>query len=267
MRIGPLESIDSVSFCKAFEDYAIPIHMDEETFQKENHRLGFCKDLSLGLYDGEELVGFLLNSRRGDTVYDSGTGIQKAYRGQGYGKAMVEKVISTLPFHGVRKWILEVLSDNKGGIALYTHCGFVPKRKLDCWRIMTSLLTPTNDIVLVPCSPSLLPSDPPHHNSWQNSKESIVMGDIPTYLIMDGGKQVGILSFEPHSGSLMALYIKKEYRKLGYGCSALGKLPSLTKNGMVKCNNVDEAYEPLENLFQKTGFSCYCSQYEMEREF
>jgi len=265
MRISPSPRIDSVTFCKVFEDYQVPIRLTQEQLESENKRLGFQPSLSVGLYDEERLVGFVLNACRDNLAYDCGTGIFKEYRHQGYGTKMVEKAAALLAQAGIRCWKLEVLQDNTSAISLYRHFGFSPSRSLNCYRIMTSMVQGNASVELAASSASVLLRSTPVAPSWQNSNDTIAAGLVPVYGIVAQGISVGYIAFTPSTGTVMQLFIDEKERRKGYGAGALQAASHLTKNAMMKCNNVDASSLAMNGLFEKAGFSCYCKQYEMQR--
>lgn len=66
------------TFIKAFSDYRVKTNVSQESLENNLKRRGYRPDASICACDGDEMVGFLLNSvRQWDgktTAYDTGTG-------------------------------------------------------------------------------------------------------------------------------------------------------------------------------------------------
>lgn len=87
---------------------------------------------SVMAYDGEKPVG-LINCIEGFSTFACrplvnvhDVMVAAAYRGQGVGRLMLDRVIELAHQRGACKLTLEVLSGNRGAIALYEKLGFAP---------------------------------------------------------------------------------------------------------------------------------------------
>jgi GNAT superfamily N-acetyltransferase len=264
MRFGPLKDIDASVFNQAFFGYAVPFHFSPAQLQWNLKKNSFDLRCSVGLYDGSSLCGFILNGRRGNEAYDCGTAILPEYRGHGYAHLLVERAKSALAEAGADTWKLEVLSTNTKAVKLYQEHGFTSLRDLACFRILTSDLSPSGLVQLVPGGYDLLPSSPECRSSWQNETESIRLGQVSVYAIVAGSSPVGALAISKKSGSLMQLYIQPQFRGREYAKAALSALPSVVRNPEVKFINVDDGYLPMIHLLGRCGFFRFATQHEMQ---
>jgi ribosomal protein S18 acetylase RimI-like enzyme len=57
-------------------------------------------------------------------VHSLGLSILREFRGQGWGRRMIDSALDTAREHAVRKVVLDAFADNGRAIALYTSCGF-----------------------------------------------------------------------------------------------------------------------------------------------
>lgn len=94
------------TFIKAFSDYRVQINVSQESLKNNLKRRGYRPDASICACDGDEMVGFMLNSvRQWDgktTAYDTGTGVVKRYRNQEISGSMFSKVLQALRDLNVR---------------------------------------------------------------------------------------------------------------------------------------------------------------------
>lgn len=67
------------AFLKAFSDYQVKMNLPLWKFQQMLVRRGYSADISMGAFDKDDMVGFILNGLRQWnnklTVYDTGTGV------------------------------------------------------------------------------------------------------------------------------------------------------------------------------------------------
>lgn len=75
------------AFLKAFSDYQVKMNLPLWKFQQMLVRRGYSADISMGAFDKDDMVGFILNGLRQWnnklTVYDTGTGVIHEYRHKG----------------------------------------------------------------------------------------------------------------------------------------------------------------------------------------
>lgn len=83
----------------------------------------------LGAFNDGRLVG--VGGITGDLEGDLMTlGVLPAWRGQGLGRHLCERLLDLVRDRGMSAVILEVRAGNLGAIALYSHLGFVPVRRI-----------------------------------------------------------------------------------------------------------------------------------------
>jgi ribosomal protein S18 acetylase RimI-like enzyme len=74
---------------------------------------------------GGEIVGSIgIHPTRVHGVHSLGMWMLRDFRGQGWGRRLVQAALDEAQARGVRKVELEVFPDNGRAIALYTGCGF-----------------------------------------------------------------------------------------------------------------------------------------------
>jgi ribosomal protein S18 acetylase RimI-like enzyme len=251
------------TFNLAFGDYQLPLQMSEEQLSRNLVRYGYEPKVSIGLFDGDSLLGFVLNGMRNNQAYDCGTAIIPSYRQKGYSHALIDTAIQTMKQYNLESWLLEVLCDNTRAKNLYLAKGFLPKRKFNCYSLNTEPAAKGLLVTLQKETPSLLETETDCKASWQNSNESIVAGKVDIYAILSDGQQTGYLCFSQETGSIAQLYIYPQHRNKGIAKGALKAAVTLAKTHTLRCTNIDACNEPLNNLFIKSGFSLFTTQDEM----
>ncbi len=80
--------------------------------------------LSFVAMDGDHLVGTVLCGHDGRRGYLQHLAVEQAYRGQGIGRALVERVLHALRDAGIRKCHLFVIKENQAAIEFWRHIGW-----------------------------------------------------------------------------------------------------------------------------------------------
>ncbi len=255
----------TTAFNLGFSDYQVTLSLSEEKLQQMLEGNSYRPESSVGLFDGETLVGFVLNGVRGNYCYDSGTAIIPSYRGRGYAHLLLDKTLSVLRGQDIHTWILEVLSDNTKAIRLYKDIGFTKQRGFNCYQAEAKTITRKkgeSGITLIPQQTITIP----HGEclpSWQNEEQSIRIGGVPTWDITTEDRKVGTLCYDPERGSIAQIFIQEEDRRKGYAKKAIIEAAKLCKTEHLRFNNIDDHYLPLNNLLLTVGFVCFTTQLEM----
>ncbi len=130
------------AFVEAFSDYEVDTRMSYGKFIEMMVTRDLNPAYSIGGFDGERLVSFILCGYRenGDLrrCYDGGTGTVKEFRRRGVGGALLSELIASLKVEGVHRFELEVLEHNAPAIALYAKNGFARTRKFECFEASAS---------------------------------------------------------------------------------------------------------------------------------
>lgn len=271
------ESLEKIHHCfnEAFLDYIVKVQLPYEKFQKITMRNGVDLKYSIGLYDGNDLVGFILNGvgtwNTIPTVYDSGTGIIKEYRGKKHSKKMFEVLKQKLE-NNFSQYLLEVITTNTPALTLYRHQGFEIERELACFRICRENVPKAEtDLDLYFKKISTLQwallrtfwNAPP---SWQNSIQAVerVSDHFEKIGVYLDNKCVGYGIFYPQSGEIVHIAVKKDMRRRGIGSMLLNKISVESKGSPhLRIINVDRKDQETIDFFRKNKFINDVNQYEM----
>ncbi|MBC7888131.1 MAG: GNAT family N-acetyltransferase [Ferruginibacter sp.] len=124
-------------FNAAFKNYYTPIQLSREQFADKLITEAIDLKLSFGIFDEDELVGFILNgidiTGSQKVAYNTATGILPEYRGYRLSYLLLEHSILQLKQAGVTKIILEVIEQNIPAKKVYERVGFIVTRKLNSY--------------------------------------------------------------------------------------------------------------------------------------
>lgn len=269
------ESLEEIHRCfnEAFSDYIVKIHLPFEKFQKMMMRNGVDLKCSIGLYDKKQLVGFILNGvgtwNNSCTVYDSGTGIIKAYRGKKYSKMMFNVLKETLVEYGILYYLLEVIQGNTPAYTLYRNQGFEIVRELACFTGDRDKVRKMGcDYQCEEMSSldwGLLTTFWNFPPSWQNSSHAVdrIFSDFIKIGAFLHGDCAGYSVFHRQSGEIVHLAVRKDVREKGIGSMLLHKISVETDSHQLRVINVDKRNQETINFLEKNGFINDVDQYEM----
>jgi ribosomal-protein-alanine N-acetyltransferase len=80
--------------------------------------------ICLGAFEGERLVGYVINSRYVDAWHVMNVAVDPRYRRRGIASRLLDRLFELTADDGRRGYTLEVRVSNEGAIALYEGLGF-----------------------------------------------------------------------------------------------------------------------------------------------
>jgi ribosomal protein S18 acetylase RimI-like enzyme len=259
---------DAVVACfnQAFSDYMVRFSMTAPQLREICARRAVVFDLSVGAFDGDQLVGFTLNGFDGETAYDSGTGVIPTHRRQGLARDMMEFVMPRLREAGARRYLLEVIETNSRAVPLYESLGFETTRPLTCWKHETG--TATDDFVIRPIEAEWesFESFRDVAPSWQNSEASIRRARDPRIILgaFDGDLLTGYTVVFPLTHDLAQLAVRRSHRRRGIGTALLSRAVAEAE-GSLRILNVDARDAGIEAFLRARGVAQFIRQREMAR--
>ncbi len=263
------------SFLKAFSDYQVPMNMTFLQFEKMLKRRGFDPSVSVGAFEENSLVGFILNGCRmwngKATAYDVGTGVIPQFRKQGITNHMLQTARQNFDKSGVEQYILEVLTANTSAANIYTKNGFTVEREFLCCQMdqgkkSTDLLHKPEQVM----DPDweLFSKFWDYQPSWQNSIQSIeAVGEnfnISAVRINNCIAGYGII--DKTTGEIPQIAVDKNWRSKGIGSSILADLINRTSSNQIKILNIDTRSDAMLQFVTAAGFHNTVNQYEMKLE-
>lgn len=260
------------SFLKAFSDYQVSMNMTFHQFEKMLKRRGFDPDVSVGAFEGDTLVGFILNGCRmwngKATAYDVGTGVVPDFRKQGITSRMLRTARQNFGKSGIEQYVLEVLTANTSAANIYTKNGFTVERELLCCQMdggknRTDLLHQT-EWVMDP-DWELYRTFWDYQPSWQNSIQSIeaVRENFNISAVRINNCIAGYGIIDKTTGEIPQIAVDKNWRNKGIGSSILADLMNQTSSNQIKILNIDTRWEAMLQFITAAGFQNTVNQYEM----
>ena len=262
------------AFIDAFSEYEVRLEMPLKKLEEMMVARDLNPDYSVGCFDGERLVGFILTGYRETSgeksCYDGGTGVIKAYQRKGIGEMMLKELLLLLKERGVGRFVLEVLENNTPAIKLYEKHGFTKTRRLHCFEIEKEKLRPIPEhgfgISFV--NPASNFENEEKYNlfppTWQNEIRSVInVKENYTFVSLSSSSQLLCYGFvHKTKGDIPQIGILEEWKQWGLEAHLINELAKHTESEKLVVLNVEEKNYLAETL-EKLGFSNFVNQFEM----
>lgn len=269
-----IENLHS-TFLEAFSDYQVKMDLPLLKLQQMLQGRGYVATASIGAFNNNILIGFLLNGIRqweGKlTAYDTGTGVIETYRNKGITTNMFINAKELLEKMEVEQYLLEVIQSNASAVYLYKKQGFQISREFECFNLDKNKYTfkPEYKVQSV---------DRIDENewkelikfwdfkpSWQNSIDAInALSDNFLYsIVREDNTIVGYGIIDKNTGSIPQIAVDKNYRGRGIGRNIFANLLKGTKSSNISVLNVDSTCHSMKHFLLNVGFEESVKQYEM----
>lgn len=263
------------TFIEAFSDYQVKFDISFYNFQMMMKRRGLNLKFSMGAFENDKLVGFILNGVRDwdgkTTIYDVGTGVILEHRRKGIIGDMFKKLLEICRERKIKQYLLEVLQENSGAVNLYKGNGFQITREFDCYFLNKFNSSSNRNITLERLdnfSEETWKEIKEYWNynpSWQNSIDSI-KANFNNFIYVVAkleGKIVGYGIVEKTTGDIPQIAVSPQYRKQGIGKAVVNMLINSLDIERFKVLNIDSRDLAMESFLLKIGGEKYTKQYEM----
>ncbi|HEY7349752.1 MAG TPA: GNAT family N-acetyltransferase [Ktedonobacterales bacterium] len=120
----------ATAFTRGFEQYYVPHAMTPEAMAERVVFQDVVLEASFVLQDGDGPAGLALLSARGARSWCCALGVAADYRGGGYGRILMERLIEEASLRKLREMWLEVFTQNTPAFQLYQSLGFRIEREL-----------------------------------------------------------------------------------------------------------------------------------------
>lgn len=251
------------SFLATFKNYFVELPTDKSYWEKRFINARVDWELSYGMFDGEKLVGYIINAVDNHlgylTAYNTGTGVLKEYRGRGIVDSLYEHALPLLKDRGIEKCLLEVICENERAIKVYERIGFRSTRSLRSFTGTTPEVPSENTLQKCHFSQAIDSGlYKSKHYSWDNTAEAVAMmsEEVQTWCIGNKISPDAYLVIDK-TGNILQLESKDDNYEWLLGSAAV-----IAKD--VKLKNVDSERTELIKTLQIWHFSNPVNQYEME---
>ncbi|HTR32378.1 MAG TPA: ribosomal protein S18-alanine N-acetyltransferase [Gaiellaceae bacterium] len=123
VRIRPLE-LEDLNAIESIEQRAYPTPWSRSMFASE---LAKPTSICLGAFEGDDLVGYVINSRYVDAWHVMNVAVDPGRQRRGVATALLERLFELTRNDERRGYTLEVRVSNEGAIRLYERLGFEPR--------------------------------------------------------------------------------------------------------------------------------------------
>ena len=118
LELGDLNAIEAI------EQKAYPTPWSRSMFASE---LAKPTSICLGAFEGQELVGYVINSRYVDAWHVMNVAVDPEHQRRGVASALLERLFEVTHDDERRGYTLEVRVSNEEAIGLYERLGFEPR--------------------------------------------------------------------------------------------------------------------------------------------
>ena len=253
-------------FLEAFQNYFVKMPTDHDYYRKRWEAALVNYDLSYGMFDGDELIGFIVHAvdyREGHLVaFNTGTGVIPAYRGKKIVKQIYDHAIPELTKHGITKCSLEVITENTIAINAYKRIGFEVVKYYRCFG--GDLKSQNQDFNLKSVNYSdmdwhTLPSQKLY--SWDNNKNCLSRDNYKFFQVLEDNKPIAFFAINPDINYVAQLDVLVEgesnWKKLFEAIHSISET--------IRINNVDEVLQDKIKAIKSAGLNNSINQYEMEK--
>lgn len=255
----------------AFSDYFVPINFTEEYVNERWAASGVDYSLSLGVFDKDKLVGFIIHAinNYGETkvAYNASTGVIPSHRRQGLLTKLYSKAITALQINGIQKSTLECITKNERAILAYQKVGFTIDRQYKLYKfdwkqieIKSKFEVKVNTDFLFDDFKELqnyFPSIENQNHCLEKYKENLI-----SIAVFDAEEIVAYLIFHKDSKRIHRLGAKDNNWNI-FGEILFSGLPT----GNYNIINVDTVNSTIHDFFKKMNFDNYIDQYDMSFDF
>lgn len=275
MHFSTLEHtpISDITACMnaAFAEYEIPIQWTGESLQQKMRVEDIDLSLSVGAFDNGTLAGVILmgaddNNKR---VWDGGTGVIPAYRGQKLTEKMFAYILPIAMQVGGQLMLLEVLENNKGAYIVYERLGFQPTRLLHAYKGEITITANSNYSIelLNSYNTDELAGLWDWQPAWQQMNQRITNRgtSVTTIGIRLDGKIAAYAHYDIAACRVHQFAVSKEYRRKGLGTKLFRHIADACA-GPLLIINIDAGSENTNGFLQAVGLQKMISQYEMKME-
>lgn len=259
-------------FNASFADYIVPLQLTRD--QLERKLLGDAVDpgLSVGAFEGDDMIGFILhgvNMLNGEpAVYNAGTGVKPAFRGQQATGGMYRFILPELKARGIAMALLEVIDSNLPAIRSYKAVGYTVRRELLCFKGSPQLPEKNPGVVVKEIEApdwAYLQTFWDWAPTWQNSITALhnIGKAQPTIGIYENGRVIAYANYNPQNNRIAQIAVDKTFRGRGLAKELFRYIYQAQE---MPCSiiNVDAGAAATIGFLRSVGLEHYITQYEME---
>ena len=269
MIVKPLNTIHFPTliqvFLKAFDGYFVKMPNDENYYKQRWQTAKVDYNLSYGMFDQEQLVGFIINAV--DTIenrkiaYNTGTGVIPSYRGKKVIDKIYEFAKTDLKNKSFTHCTLEVITKNIAAIKVYKRIGFTINDTMYCFG-GSFLLNSYEKVILKKVDFNNLPWLRIKNQElycWDYRKEIIKNSNYDCYLIVKNNQPESYFIIHPETKAIAQFDLLTKEASWNRLFSGIHQI-----SDTIKINNVNEKQKDKLNFLQRIKLPNPINQYQME---
>ena len=171
-------------FTAAYEDYVVPMLIDEASLAWMQGKFDFDLDASRIAYRDGDPVGLANLAVRGQDAWIGGVGVVASVRRAGVGEALMRAVHEEARSRGVERIWLEVIVENTSAFALYEKLGYELVQDVEVWTLQAAEGEHAGREVPVSEVKAQLPE---RHVPWQRADGTLSHYDDVRGLVTESG--------------------------------------------------------------------------------
>lgn len=278
------------AFKAAFSDYIVPMKPAFSQFENILLRRGYNAVLSIGAFENDQLVGFILSSSRmwhgKKTLYTIGVGVIPVKRGQKIAEKLYHELFNLGRNAGIEQYLLEVITTNTPAIKLYEKLGFKQARRLRCFELKKTLPAISLEAL------SLMDSSVTFNTKYQIAIETEVLShtfeaDLQQFMDYSASWQysfasiqadakgfyyvvakvdhaiAGIIIADQETGAIYQIAIAQDHRQQQLATAMLTVLKAKMPEKNFSLSNIDDRNHSLLKFIEALEFEHLIDQYEM----
>lgn len=255
-------------FNLSFSDYLVPMQLDDAQFSRKILLDRVSKNLSIGAFFQNELVGIVLIGHDGKKLYNSATGVIPKHRGHQLTQKMYHWAIPK--WKGLFETIqLEVITENIPAIKSYEQIGFLKNRVVTSYKGQ-----PQFKLIEIPNYIRFEEVDCHKINSlrhhlyfiptWQNQFHIFETSpkDFSHWILYYNNQLAGFYSIQSFNSRIIVLHIESEFRHIDFYNIILSHLHHLGHDKLFFLN-VDKNDQIVNNWIQTMHLEKIVQQFEM----
>ncbi|NNF20415.1 MAG: GNAT family N-acetyltransferase [Saprospiraceae bacterium] len=246
---------------KAFEGYFVEFPTDKKYWKNRFKAARVDMSLCYAAFENERMIGFIITGvdvhKGKKTAFNSGTGVLKEFRG----RKLVDQIYNYAFPHfrnaGIKKCMLEVITENYKAIRVYERIGFKIDRKLLCY---SGFISPVEQVFITPSAFDEIPDKfkKAELYAWDHMDEAIAIAEPDSFLVKDrNGILAGYITLNTSNGNIYQIDALPNNYDLVLSAIAL-----VSKK--VKINNIDSSRVELIEAIEKKNLLNTINQWEME---
>lgn len=258
------------AFNLAFSDYVTPLQLTLQQLQNKIIAEDINLYWSVGAFENEKLVGYILHGFRNNTLYNGGTGVIPEFRGKQITKKLYAFILSKIKNTSISNIKLEVITENEKAINIYEQIGFEKVRTLNCYKGVLnfeSFVSFEKDLEFVETDLKNIDSTINYNPTWQNDNVSVSnlsnLEDIKCFQLLYQKKNIGFIIYNNTSKKIHQIKIDQNGFDRDIISKELFHFLSKKYSNTFIVTNINDSSRITNEIFESIGLVCFLQQYEM----